>query len=99
MVFVIQDQPGKNLLPARDYGKLKFMLPAAISQYNTEESVDKLYNELLAMRDDDYLLLIGDPVMIGAAVAIAGKILDGCIKILKWDKQEKKYYEVELQLP
>ena len=98
MVYVVQDQPAKNLLPAQDYGKLKFMLPVITSQLNVQDSVEKIRSELADFQHDDYLLPIGDPVLIGAAVAIAGKKTGGSVRCLKWDKQERRYYEVSVTI-
>jgi len=46
----------------------------------------------------DYLLLIGDPAIIGVACSIVSDITNGKYKLLKWDKQERKYYPIEINL-
>ena len=46
--------------------------------------------------DDDYLLLLGDPALIGAAMTVASNYNNGNVKVLKWDRIEKMYYPVTL---
>jgi hypothetical protein len=46
----------------------------------------------------DYLLLTGDPAIIGVACSIVSDITTGKYKLLKWDKQERRYYPIEIDL-
>ena len=46
----------------------------------------------------DYLLLIGDPAIIAVAAAAAAKINNGRFKVLKWDRDDKTYYDIEIDL-
>ena len=46
----------------------------------------------------DYLLLTGDPAIIGVACSIVSDITNGKYNVLKWDKQERKYYPIEINL-
>jgi len=43
-------------------------------------------------------LLTGDPAIIGVACSIVSDITNGRYKLLKWDKQERKYYPIEINL-
>ena len=47
---------------------------------------------------EDYLLLMGDPAVIGLACVIASEINIGKFSILKWDRIEKSYYPVEIDI-
>ena len=47
---------------------------------------------------EDYLLLTGDPAIIGVACSIVSDITTGKYKLLKWDKQERRYYPIEIDL-
>jgi N-acetyl-beta-hexosaminidase len=49
--------------------------------------------------DDDYLLLIGNPVFIGWATAIAAAYNEGRVNLLMWSGKEKGYREVKAILP
>ena len=48
--------------------------------------------------DEDYLLLSGDPKVIGLAIAVACDINNGKYKTLTWDRQEKMYYSTEFNI-
>ena len=58
----------------------------------------KLKQELKNFNDDDYLLLIGDPAIIAVAAAVAAKVNNGFFKVLKWDRDDKTYYDIEIDL-
>ncbi len=47
---------------------------------------------------DDYLLMIGDPAAIALASAVAADIGQGNLRLLKWDKQERKYFVINANL-
>ncbi len=99
MVYVVQEQNGKNLLPARKYGEISTLLPPGQQvTFSAGQVVRQLDVKLSNFSDSDYLLLIGDPVAIGISVAIAAKWNNGKVKLLKWDKQECMYYPVSLNL-
>ena len=47
---------------------------------------------------NDYLLLSGDPKVIGLAIAVACDINNGKYTTLTWDRQEKMYYPSEFNI-
>ena len=49
-------------------------------------------------KKEDYLLLTGDPAIIGVACSIVSDMTGGNYKLLKWDGQERKYYPIEINL-
>jgi hypothetical protein len=99
MVYVIQEQQGKNVLSAGKYGELQYLLKEG-SQVTLSAGfvTNTLKSKLDKFNDNDYLLLIGDPVAIGIAVAIAAHWNRGKVKLLKWDKQDKMYYPVSIDI-
>jgi hypothetical protein len=105
-VYVIQEIPGTrdgkpriNIMGAADYGDLKFLLPE-LSQiiFSPGPLIFKLRKALKNYSREDYLLLTGDPAIIGVACSIVSDITNGKYKLLKWDKQEKKYYPITINL-
>ena len=58
----------------------------------------KLRKGLKDFTVDDYLLLTGDPAIICVACSIVSDITGGKYNLLKWDKQERKYYPIEINL-
>jgi len=106
IVYVIQEiagtkigNPKINIMGASNYGKFKFLLPE-FSQiiFSPGPLIYKLRQGLKEFREKDYLLLTGDPAIIGVACSIASDITNGKYNLLKWDKQERKYYPIEINL-
>ena len=105
-VYVIQDIPGTkigapkiNIIGATQYGQLKVLLPEN-SQIILSPAyvISTLKQKLKDYKSNDYLLLTGDPAIIGVACSIVSDITNGKYKLLKWDKQERRYYPVEIDL-
>tara|TARA_R100000687_G_scaffold48547_1_gene38775 strand:- start:275 stop:592 length:318 start_codon:yes stop_codon:yes gene_type:complete len=97
-VYVVQEVPKFNVLPARKYGELELMLPPGQITLSAGPTVNRLKHKLRNFTDMDYLLLIGDPLAIGLAVAIASNANRGKARLLKWDRQEKQYYPLNVNL-
>ena len=106
VVYIIQEIPGTkegrpkiNIMGAASFGKFKFLLPE-LSQiiFSPGPLIFKLRKELANYKLNDYLLLTGDPAIIGVACSIVSDITNGKYNLLKWDKQEKKYYSISINL-
>jgi hypothetical protein len=84
---------------ASQYGKLEFLLPE-LSQiiFSPGPLIFKLRKLLKDYKPTDYVLLTGDPAIIGVACSIISELTNGKFNLLKWDKQEKKYYPIEINL-
>ena len=105
-VYVIQEIPGTiegrpkiNILGAAKFGTFKFLLPE-LSQiiFSPGPLIFKLRKGLKDYRPKDFLLLTGDPAIIGVACSIVSDMTNGKYNLLKWDKQERKYYAIEINL-
>ena len=108
-VYVIQEiagtkagKPKINIIGASTYsstGKFNFLLPEFSQMiFSPGPLIYKLRQGLKEYKSRDYLLLTGDPAIIGVACSIVSDITGGKFKLLKWDKQERKYYPIEINL-
>ena len=106
IVYVIQEiagtkegRPKINILGAAEYGDFKFLLPE-LSQmiFSPGPLIFKLRKGLQDYATEDFLLLTGDPAIIGVACSIVADITSGKFNLLKWDKQERKYYPIHVNL-
>ena len=106
IVYVIQEiagtkegRPKINILGAAEYGTFKFLLPE-LSQmiFSPGPLIFKLRKGLKDYNTEDFLLLTGDPAIIGVACSIVADMTNGKFNLLKWDKQERKYYPIHINL-
>jgi len=106
IVYVIQEiagtkegRPKINILGAAEYGTFKFLLPE-LSQmiFSPGPLIFKLRKGLKDYSAEDFLLLTGDPAIIGVACSIVSDMTNGKFNLLKWDKQERKYYPIHINL-
>ena len=109
IVYVIQHIAGSqagtpkiNIMGAAAYstsGKFNFLLPEFSQMiFSPGPLIYKLRQALKDFTEDDYLLLTGDPAIIGVACSLASEMTNGKYKLLKWDRQERKYYPIEINL-
>ena len=105
-VYVLQELPGTragspkiNIMSASKFGEFKFLLPE-FSQiiFSPGPLIFKLRNLLKNYTTKDYLLLTGDPAIIGVACSIVADVTNGKFNLLKWDKQDRIYYPIEINL-
>jgi folate-dependent tRNA-U54 methylase TrmFO/GidA len=97
-VYVLQEM-GRNIRSAEKFGDLKVLLPDNRQIVLSSGPLTfKLKQELKDFNDNDYLLLIGDPAIIAIAGAVVSDVNGGRFKILKWDRDEKRYYDIEIDL-
>jgi hypothetical protein len=105
-VYVLQELPGTragapkiNIMSASKFGEFRFLLPE-FSQiiFSPGPLIFKLRNLLKEYTIKDYLLLTGDPAIIGVACSIVSEFTNGKYNLLKWDKQDRIYYPIEINL-
>ena len=106
VVYVIQEiagtregRPKINIMGASQYGKFVFLLPE-LSQiiFSPGPLIFKLRKMLKDFTSEDHLLLTGDPAIIGVACSIVSDMTNGKYNLLKWDKQERQYYPIQINL-
>ena len=105
-VYVIQEiagtksgNPKINIMGASHYGKFKFLLPEFTQMiFSPGPLIYKLRQGLKNFKQGDYLLLTGDPAIIGVACSIVHELTGGKFNLLKWDKQERRYYPIEINI-
>ena len=63
--------------------------------FSSAPFIRKMRKNLQDFKSDDYILCTGDPAIIGLSTAIASDITQGKFNLLKWDRQEKRYYPLD----
>ena len=105
-VYVVQEiagtregRPKFNIMGAAEYGKLRFLLDERSQMiFSPGPLVMKLKSLVKDFKPTDYLLLTGDPAIIGVVCSLVSDITNGRYNLLKWDRQEKRYYPIEIDL-
>lgn len=94
--FVVQDNPRISTLPIKEYADWppRVIFPPGQIMLSPEKALRLARNVLdREMKEDDFLVLLGDPVMIAIVSSVAVEIF-GKLKFLKWDRRERIYYPV-----
>lgn len=105
-VYVVQqqmkfDQLRKELVPrflsinkALKFGQIEFLLSPSAHPFNPDMVLGDMHEKLSGFSDDDHLLLIGNPALIGMATAIAAHYNRGEVKLLQWSGRHGEYTEI-----
>jgi len=108
-VYVVQNQhrwdreknvftPKYDLSSAKAYGELVDLLTPTASPFNSEPVVKELQDKLAWFGDEDSLLLVGNPVLIGCSVAIAAQVNKGKVAMLQWSGTDRRYVRVLVEV-
>ena len=105
-VYVIQEIPGTkegrpkiNIMGAQKFGKIKVLLREDSQMiFSPGPIIFELRKLLKNYTSEDYLLLTGDPAIIGVACSVVSDITHGKYNLLKWDRQERRYYPIQINL-
>lgn len=94
---IIGGQPVKlmNLAPAVEFGDIEVLLPNNQTLFNTVPTVRALRDSLVDFNDADYILPVGDPVLMCVVAMVAADMNKGRVNFLKWDKKFKKYFSIQ----
>ena len=106
-VFVVQDQQRVNrdtgrleakfdLTAARKFGRIVHLLSPTARPWSPQPLVCDMHAALSMFNDDDYLLLLGNPALIGMAVAIAAAHNEGRVNMLQWHGVRRDYQPVRV---
>lgn len=80
------------------YGEVRVLIPHGQSLVSSVPVVRQLNEQLRDFTEDDYLLPLGDPAIMAAAAAIAARNTNGKLNVLKWDRRQGTYLNVQLDL-
>ena len=99
-VYVLQHPPRNiNILTAYDYGYFVICLPENSQMlFSPQPFIHKMRKNLQDFKETDYILCSGDPAIIGLSTAIVSDITQGRFNLLKWDRQETRYYPLSFNL-
>lgn len=103
-VFVVQKQlrqdhntgdlvPKFDLSSAEKYGELVYVLSPTAAPWAADSIMSDIREKLKDFQTTDYLLLIGNPVLIGLVSAVAADMA-GSVQFLQWSGRQQSYIPV-----
>lgn len=97
-VFIPQERSEFDLTPALEWGELVVLNHGGDVYHDASGMIREMKQKLANITSNDFILMIGDPIAIGAAVATAAGLLDGTVKCLKWSRRNRRYLVIEMRL-
>lgn len=104
-VYVVQFQmkkletgelvPRFDLEEAERFGELAFVMMSNVSPFTPEPVIAEMYERLKNFAPEDFLLLIGNPCLIGWATAIVAHKTDGKFNMLQWSGETYRQIKVD----
>ena len=91
--------PTVNIAPAEEYGEVVTLLPPGSQFFAAAETTRLIKSRLheLDYQTGDFLLPLGNPVIMAVASAIAARRSNGCLNVLVWDRHSSRYVSYELE--
>ena len=99
-VFIVQGSTGRmDFSPAAEYGELVHLLGDRDSVFRMDQTLSKLMaSPLKEITSDDFILPVGNPTLIGIAIALAADHMDGNVNVLQRLDKEKEYIPISARL-
>lgn len=82
-----------DISAAREYGEVVILLPHQAKPFDASV-VRELRRKLEDYGDGDFLLLTGNPCLMGFAAAIAADVADGKLRLLQYSGRDRRYVPV-----
>lgn len=87
-----------DLSPALRFGELLYLLSPTAAPWAVGEVVEELEGKLWDYRPEDYLLMVGNPVLCCLAAVVAARASGGRLRFLQWNGRSHEYIPVEAQV-
>lgn len=85
-------KPKFDFAPAAQFGDIQFLLEPDASPFDLAPVQKALHKKLMHFSNQDYILCVGSPVLIGLAVAIAADYAQGNVGMLQWSGEKQRYF-------
>jgi len=80
-----------DISPAREFGEIRILTEHNQSMTASVPMVRMIREKMKGFCDADYILPVGDPVVIATVAAIASDLNHGYFQMLKWNKRMRQY--------
>jgi len=92
--------PRVNIYSAEPYGEVQKLVKASHihAALLPQRTLRAMRRELKDFSDDDYLLPVGDVSLVAMATAVALEVNRGRAKLLRWNRDERRYDVVAIDM-
>ena len=90
-------EPKYDFSSAERHGRLVYLLTPNAKPHDPSV-IRELIEKLMKFGDDDHLLLVGNPALIGFTCAIASDWNEGRVSVLQWDGKARAYVSISAHL-
>lgn len=106
-VFIVQSthvRSGESYVPkfdftdAKRFGKLVELLRSRSAPYDPESVLPVLREKLSDFTSHDFILAVGNPILIGWATAIAADVNEGFVNMLQWSGKHREYTPISANI-
>jgi hypothetical protein len=95
-VWIAYNDRRKDFSKAEDYGELRDVFSSVGKNYNPDVLIEHARTVLSKAEKGDYLLVVGDPSLVAICTVAMSEVLEGEVKLLRWDRNNMTYYPLEL---
>jgi hypothetical protein len=99
------DESAKEIVPrfplirkAERFGRIEYILSPTAHAFHPPSIVPMIHESLQNFCNNDHLLLIGNPGLIGMCFSIAARNNDGKVKFLQWSGRHRDYIEISSEI-
>ena len=86
-----------DLEQAKEFGELVYLLSPTAAPFNSEPIIEELHEKLSFITAEDYIVLIGNPCLMGWVVAIAADYTGGNLNLLQWSGRDQRYVLIKVE--
>jgi len=91
-------KPRDSLTEAAAYGDIEVLFSGNKVGIGVQPIVKQFKYALRNFDDGDFLLVVGDPVLIGIASTMAAASNRGNVNFLRWDRQTRSYIKIGVRI-
>lgn len=101
-VFVTQENPNLNYLPAEEFGEIVFLTRSEFSpirnSLNNDRLLDEIRSKLKEFRPkEDYIVISGSPVVAGIVFMLIREITE-TLNVLRWSNRDHVYQHLVISI-
>lgn len=85
-----------DLAPTSEFGPIKELLSHAETPFKPDRVLEILNRGLKDFSDQDCLLMVGNPILMGLAFAVAAKNNGGRVRALQWNRKKQRYIQIKI---